>query len=527
MGVSLPLRWRGKQREGWIRVAFRRGRFSNPEETLLGEGLEGVLRVGGRNLGVEGGDFKAELSVSGGELLLDRWYLKLEPPPLRIHTQGKWRKGRGVQDFQLELDWGDSLRLSVEGALENFGDGPVGRIHFILGVPSLSSLFQHHLLPSLTDLDPRWVDARVEGTVRCEGEVRLNGRNGGVLRGEWNMEGVSFATPDGPELAGVSGRIPFLLPLGEVGKGKAPTLAEALDGEIRIERIEVGGQRWEDIRLPLRARWNALEIRNAVEIPLFGGMVRMEGVHLGPFLPLPPDGTGRLLLKGIRLEEITRDLPTGAVKGTIQGEIVPWVLKDGDLQSRGELRVSLWGGEVRVLRLWGERLFSERRRLGMDLEIHHLDLEEATQQLPFGRMGGVLEGEVRDLVFSFGQPESFELRVRSVHEKGVRQYIDAKAVENFSILSSGVRTPLLPWFKIYPYSRLGIYCKLENDVFILRGTIQEGGKEYLIKRGWLRGINVINRNPQNRIPWRDMLRRIQRMFAGEGQKVRIQMGGAP
>jgi hypothetical protein len=125
------------------------------------------------------------------------------------------------------------------------------------------------------------------------------------------------------------------------------------------------------------------------------------------------------------------------------------------------------------------------------------------------------------LTLSFGQPEKFELEMHSVRRRGVKQYVNAEAVNNLSILSTGSRygfsSILLQFFEHFPYAKLGIFCKLENDVFTLRGTIHEGGVEYLIRKGPFRGIDVINQNPQNRIRWRQMVQRLKTIGRGEGK----------
>ena len=210
--------------------------------------------------------------------------------------------------------------------------------------------------------------------------------------------------------------------------------------------------------------------------------------------------------------------------GKLEGAFPEISIQGGDLSAEGGIQIQVWDGEVSLKDFWGERMLSKRRRLGFEVNMRDLNMELVTQSFSFGQMGGVLEGEVKNLAFSFGQPESFDLQIRSVPRRGIKQYVDAKAVANLSILSSGVQAPLLPWFKYYPYSKLGISCKLENDVFTLRGTIVEGETEYLVKRGFLRGINVINRNPDNRIPWKDMVQRIGRIVTPEGDKIRVETG---
>lgn len=47
-------------------------------------------------------------------------------------------------------------------------------------------------------------------------------------------------------------------------------------------------------------------------------------------------------------------------------------------------------------------------------------------------------------------------------------------------------------------------------MFTVRGLIHEDGVEYLVKRRFFAGIDVINRNPDNRIGFSDMLERAKR-----------------
>ena len=50
----------------------------------------------------------------------------------------------------------------------------------------------------------------------------------------------------------------------------------------------------------------------------------------------------------------------------------------------------------------------------------------------------------------------------------------------------------------------------------VNGTIHEGGKEYLVRRGFLRGVDVVNQNPDNVISFRDMQERIKRISRRPG-----------
>jgi len=83
----------------------------------------------------------------------------------------------------------------------------------------------------------------------------------------------------------------------------------------------------------------------------------------------------------------------------------------------------------------------------------------------------------------------------------------------------GLAGMLASFFKNFNYSRIGIRAILENDVFRVNGTIREGGEEYLVKRSGISGVNVVNRNPDNRISFKDMVKRIKRAISPESRAV--------
>jgi hypothetical protein len=91
------------------------------------------------------------------------------------------------------------------------------------------------------------------------------------------------------------------------------------------------------------------------------------------------------------------------------------------------------------------------------------------------------------------------------------------AINNISIVGTGsglggiLNAGIRRFFREYPYSKIGIHCTLKNDNFSIRGSVHEGGKEYLVRRAFLRGVDVINQNPQNVVSFKDMQERIRRI----------------
>jgi hypothetical protein len=80
-----------------------------------------------------------------------------------------------------------------------------------------------------------------------------------------------------------------------------------------------------------------------------------------------------------------------------------------------------------------------------------------------------------------------------------------------SALSGMGISMMATFFREFPYKKIGFECGLKNDVFTVRGLIHEDGVEYLVKRRFFAGIDVINGNPDNRIGFSDMLERAKRV----------------
>ena len=157
--------------------------------------------------------------------------------------------------------------------------------------------------------------------------------------------------------------------------------------------------------------------------------------------------------------------------------------------------------------------------------LKNLSLEEPTSGTPFGKIEGLLKGQINNLEIAYGQPQRFDLLLETVRQKGVSQKISVKAVENIAQIGGG-QSPFLGlaggfayFFKEFPYKKIGVRASLENDVFRINGTVMEGGKEYLVKRGRFSGVDIVNQNPDNRISFRDMVKRMKRVTAGKGGPV--------
>jgi hypothetical protein len=194
---------------------------------------------------------------------------------------------------------------------------------------------------------------------------------------------------------------------------------------------------------------------------------------------------------------------------------------NGMFTAAGTLEADLFGGRLTLEDPFARRLFSSSRVIGAKrLAARGVDLDQITALVPVGRATGIIDIELDDFASAYGQPTRFDLTVNSVPRHGVSQTISVEAIENLSMLSSGgagmggiLQTGINRFFSHYRYRAIGLHCSLRGDVFRLNGTIHDGGREYIVRRGLIFGVDVVNHNPDNRISFRDMQERIARVFA--------------
>ncbi|MBP2690026.1 MAG: hypothetical protein H6Q83_2213 [Deltaproteobacteria bacterium] len=205
------------------------------------------------------------------------------------------------------------------------------------------------------------------------------------------------------------------------------------------------------------------------------------------------------------------------LEGRLEGLLDPVSLGRERMTAAGELTGDLFGGRLDVRGVTVERPFSAGREIGGDVEVDKIDLERLSAALNVGRITGRLSGSMKGLRVAYGQPVAFLMRMESVPTKGVSQSVSLKAVNSISQVStgsalSGLGVSLMTtFFREFPYEKIGFECGLNNDVFTVRGLIHEDGVEYLVKRRFFAGIDVINRNPDNRIGFSDMVERAKRV----------------
>jgi len=294
-------------------------------------------------------------------------------------------------------------------------------------------------------------------------------------------------------------------------------------GRVRAAGLTILGLPWTGIDATVSAEPGRLRAKADQQWKAAGGTLRIRGLVLEDSAREGPRLSANLVLEDFDLAKLGEIYGIGWLRGKLRGDLGRVRIDEDAIRTEGTLDVETFGGSMRVSKLVVEQPFGRVPEIGLDAKLDGMDLGAMTEQLGYGRVSGVLEGQVSNLVIAAGQPQSFDADLHTVKRSGVSQTVDVRAIVQLGVLGGGDSGSLTGTFlKVvdrYRYSKLGLRCRLRNDVFEIRGVESDGGKDYIVKGSLLPpSVSVVSHSQV--VSFSEMLRRIQRINA-------IDEGGSP
>jgi hypothetical protein len=497
--------------------------FQNKDGSLMGENISLITGIEGDiDLKRSKINFTAALEAKEGEALYDRFYLNLKKNPVITAYNGSCNiRKRLLKLSSLKFDLQGILPIEIHGYFSQ--DPSKGDTDFTVTIPQvpLKPIF-HHLL---------------QEPYKTEKPFLENLETGGTVSAEFNMKGCQNAWEVSGRLGWHGGHlllrerdislkgIDFDLPVWYRSRS-VKTPVETLEGTLEVQSVMLPLLPEQPLSIHLNTGPNRISVKSPTVIRVPGGDLRLGPVQVNH--PFGPDLSVHtfLVFDRIKLQPFLSRIWTRPLEGTLTGMLDPLRYEKNAVTSQGEIMAEAFGGKVLISDLYIPGIFTSAPVLKLNAQWNDLLLSEMTTGTSFGKIEGVLNGHIRDVEIAYGQPQRFDLLLETLKIKGVPQKISVKAVENIAQIGGG-QSPFMglagafaSFFKKFPYEKIGIRANLENDVFTINGTISEGGTEYLVKRGSFSGVNVINQNPDNRVSFKDMVKRIQRITHKGGPVVR-------
>jgi hypothetical protein len=507
--------------KGWIftsQIRLRHLVFENSNAEYVGEGVSFLLKTNGQ-LDLEKSQvlLDATLNTEEGELLVDRLFLDLSTHGFSSSLDAIYDVSRQtLQLSKYQIGLKNILSLIMKGRLHLKAPNPDVDLSIHMPRTSLSPLFHHFVLGPFQMEKPFLDSLDLAGDISAD--LNITGSTS-----EWKITGHAkwhegrFASGDKAlDFSGIDLDLPVWL-----GSQNNELQMESIRGRLYIQNINTSLLDKQPLNLLLKMNPTGLSVEEPTILKTPGGTIEFGSVLCENII-----SSKRSIKTSLRLDEIDAcsffsELLPIPVHGTIKGELDAIYLEKNELHSSGQIRAQVFEGEILLSNLSIFRLFSSFPLYKAHIDLKDLNLLDLTKGTSFGEIEGILQGHIHDLEIAYGQPQKFELLLETVESKGINQQISVRAVNNIARIGGGsspfmgLAGAIASMFQKFPYSKMGIRASLVNDAFKINGTVKEDGQEYLIKRSSFSGVNVVNKNPDSLISFKDMVKRIGRVTASK------------
>lgn len=268
---------------------------------------------------------------------------------------------------------------------------------------------------------------------------------------------------------------------------------------------------------------SAARLTQETRLPVLDGSVTFESLEISNLDGLEPSIRVDARIDNVSLEGLTDAFAWPALTGTVSGVIPDATIQSGRLSIDGILLIQAFGGLIEITNFAVADFFGDFPVLTADAQIKTIDLLLLTQKFSFGTMEGKLDGLVEGLRLENWEPVSFNAWFATPFGDHFRRRISQKAIESLSSLGGGSVTDVFSrgvfrFFNFFSYDRIGIGCRLKNQLCEMRGIYPAENGYYIVKGGGIPRIDIIGYNRQ--VDWDVLLQRLKRI--GQSDSAEIQ-----
>ncbi len=224
----------------------------------------------------------------------------------------------------------------------------------------------------------------------------------------------------------------------------------------------------------------------------------------------------RAALTPVSMPDASRAFKLPIMQGKASAEIPLVTYSGGILTTDGSMTLNVFDGTATVTQLTMINPLSETPRLSADMNLRNLDLGSLTRTFKFGAIEGKLDGDVTDLEMVNWKPVKMDASLHSSPGKYTKK-ISQRAVENISSLGgagagAAVQRSVLRFFEQFNYAKMGLSCKLRDNVCEMGGVESTPGGYVIVKGSGIPAITVLGYNKT--VSWSELVDRVQRVIEG-------------
>lgn len=267
---------------------------------------------------------------------------------------------------------------------------------------------------------------------------------------------------------------------------------------------------------------STIDLQQTWLIPILDGELSITDFKLQQLESELPQWSLAGNLTPISMTALSSALNWPLMHGKLSGTIPKVSYKEQQINVDGSLKVNLFEGEAVISDLQLDQPFGVLPQLQSNIIMKGINLETLTQTFDFGKITGKLDGRIDELRLSNWQPVQFDATFLTPQDDESRRRISQQAVDNLSQVGGGptgiLQRSILRFFEDFSYQRLGLSCKLHNDVCVMSGVEEAKQGYYIVKGGGLPPrINVVGYT--RRVNWPDLIERLKAVSNSNGQVV--------
>jgi hypothetical protein len=516
-GLWAEGKWTGGRLDGEVvvdapeRGAFRVGTdlqvdalgLETPDGLLAAAGLKGRLQVGYTEQGARE-TVDARLQVKAGELLYERAYTQFPASGVAIRVQAA-RQGESAWTLPL-VEWRDPAALVATGS------GALDR------ESSLRTLDLQAELPDLSIARDRYFSGVLAPA--GFGDLVLSGRAKAVVALREGQVETLQATLANVNAVDAKARFTFAGVEGDLAWTRG---AGARASALRWDSGALFGIGLGPARFAFESAGGQLRLTAPVAVDALGGKLRLDQLRW----QAPQGEAGARFQFGLGVDRLdlaslSQRLGWPAFTGTVTGSIPAARYESDVLTLDGALQMQMFDGRLTMDELVLERPFAVAPTLSADVAIEDLDLEPLTKVFGFGQITGRLDGRIDGLRLVDWAPVSFDARLQTDSSWKGKRRISQRAVRGISEvggsgIAGGLQAKALSFFEDFGYSRIGLGCRLRENVCTMAGIGSAGDGYTIVEGSGIPRIQVVGF--RRRVDWPTLVARLRAATSGEGAPI--------
>ncbi|RNF84977.1 hypothetical protein [Montanilutibacter psychrotolerans] len=439
----------------------------------------------------------------GGELLFGNTYVSLQQRSVAVALEAA-RGGSGGWSLP-HFAWRDEEILALSGSAALGADGSLRALELHARSGNLQPLRDGYLsgwlgLAGLGDLELRG---------RLEADLHLV--DGALRSADARLQALGISDPQHRfGFDGLDGDLRF-------------SSTTAVESALQWQGGELYGLAFGAARLPFSSSQGELRLREPVAFPILGGRAGFDHLRIRPPADGHPFEVGfGLALDRLDVGQLAKALEWPAFGGELSGRIPQARYANDRLEFEGGFDMQVFDGRVAVSSLAMERPFGTAPTLSADISLDDLDMEALTGAFDFGSITGRLDGRIDALRLVDWTPVAFDAQLHSQRHDGVRQRISQRAVQDLSSVgdasfANSLQSQLIGLFDDFGYSRLGIACRLADEVCQMDGIGSAGQGFIIVDGSGIPRLRVVGFN--RRVDWPTLLERLAAVGSGDVKPV--------